>query len=174
MQPIGATHDRRSLAFEAPTIQLQAAYAATCHVLDKNLLQRPVRSAAEMRRRWPCMPAFIALKMLAGRLIARTGCMPPNEARPTKLPSCFRPQSKRTNAILACLDWRCAVWAKSDGDALMKPVRKGASGPGDAVSATDAACNAAFVFAALTGIQVTEVRLRKQGRRRDRNSRGVG
>jgi hypothetical protein len=60
------------------------------------------------------------------------------------------------------------------GDALMKPVRKGASGPGDAVSATDAACNAAPVFAALTRIHVTEVRLRKRGRRRDRNSRGVG
>ena len=44
----------------------------------------------------------------------------------------------------------------------MKPVREGASGPGDAVSATDAASNAASVFAALTGIHVTEVRLRKR------------
>jgi hypothetical protein len=35
-QPIGATHDRLSLAFEFPMIQLQAAYAATCHIQDKN------------------------------------------------------------------------------------------------------------------------------------------
>jgi hypothetical protein len=51
--------------------------------------------------------------------------------------------------------WR--VWIQAarfgrsqTGDALMEPVREGASGPGDAVSATDAACNAAPVFAALT------------------------
>ena len=41
--------------------------------------------------------------------------------------------------------------------------RSGGSGPGAVVSATDATRNAASVFAALTGIQVAEVRLRKQG-----------
>src|SRR5450432_4218692 len=41
--------------------------------------------------------------------------------------------------------------------------RSGGSGPGAVVSATDATRNAATVFAALTGIQVAEVRLRKQG-----------
>jgi hypothetical protein len=50
MQPVGATHDRLLPAFATATIQLQAAYAATCHIHDKNQLQWPVRPAAEMRR----------------------------------------------------------------------------------------------------------------------------
>jgi hypothetical protein len=50
MQPVGATHGRLSPAFATATIQLQTAYAATCHIHAKNQLQRPVRPAAEMRR----------------------------------------------------------------------------------------------------------------------------
>jgi hypothetical protein len=50
MQPVGATQDRLSLAFATGTIQLQAAWAATCHIHAKNQLRWPVLPAAEMRR----------------------------------------------------------------------------------------------------------------------------
>src|ERR1700675_106473 len=82
MQPVGATHDRQSPAFATATIQLQTAYAATCHIHAKNQLQRPVRPAAEMQRRRAYTPAFIALKKrwpgvhCTKRLYAALTCLP--------------------------------------------------------------------------------------------------
>ena len=99
--------------------------------------------------------------------ITRTGCMPRYEARLTKyLLTLGHNRTHQRHLDVSGFEVH--------GLGEVRRGRSGGSGPGAAVSATDATCNAASVFAGLTGIHVAEVRLRRQGRRRDRNSSGVG
>jgi hypothetical protein len=79
-----------------------------------------------------------------------------NEARLTKLPSYFKPQWNAPRHLDVS---RFEVHGLGE----VRRGRSGGSGPDAAVSATDATRNAPSVFAALTGVQVAEVRLQKQG-----------
>jgi hypothetical protein len=63
-QLIRATHDCRSLVFEASKVKPQAASGATCQN-HENLLQRPVQPLRKYRDDGHASPHSIVLKTLA-------------------------------------------------------------------------------------------------------------
>jgi hypothetical protein len=74
-QLIRATHDCRSLVFEASKVKPKAACGATCQN-HENLLQRPVQPLRKYRDDGHASPAFHRLENIGIPAIAPRGCVP--------------------------------------------------------------------------------------------------